>query len=136
MAVQGAAPNKMAPAKYSLARSVGIKGANTTIKKNQAITTMVKGLINQFTAVVITSPFGWRLTLSTEVKSTCTIMGKIIPQINTPPGINTCANQNPEKVSELAGQNGQTKIPQQMQTPTIKVGKRQTAPRPPPVQEP
>src|SRR5690554_3846288 len=111
MAVQGAAPNRMAPAKYSLARSAGIKGANTTIKKNQAITTMVKGLINQFTAVVITSPFGWRLTLSTEVKSTCTIMGKIIAQINTATGIDTCAYSKRDKVSGMAGANCPSKIP-------------------------
>jgi len=36
---------------------------------------MVKGLISQFTVVVITSPFGCRRTPRMEVKSIWTIIG-------------------------------------------------------------
>src|SRR5690554_5344767 len=121
MAVQGAAPNKMAPAKYSLAMAAGSNGSKTTMKKNQAIANIVKGLISQFTVVVITSPLGCFPTLLIELKSICNIIGKIIAQISTATGIDTCAYSKRDKVCGITGANCPSKTPARIAKATQRV---------------
>src|SRR5690554_7085965 len=103
MAVQGAAPNRMAPARYSLASCGAIQGSNTTIRKNQAMANMVKGLISQFTTVVMASPFGSFRTPTTALKSICAIIGKIIAQIRMAMGMDTWAYSKRDRVSGIEG---------------------------------
>src|SRR5690554_6109082 len=103
MAVHGAAPSNMAPARYSLASSGAMKGSNTTIKKNQAMANMVKGLISQLTVVVMANPFGSFLTPTMALKSIWAIIGKIIAQIRMAMGIDTWAYSNRARVSGTDG---------------------------------
>ncbi len=67
---------------------------------------MVKGLMSQFTVVVMASPFGWRRTPAIALKSICAIMGKIIAHISTAIGIDTCAYSKRERASGMAGATG------------------------------
>src|SRR5690554_4093177 len=105
MAVQGAAPSKIAPARYSLAKAGAIQGSNTTIRKNQAMANIVKGLISQFTMVVMASPFGSFLTPTIAPKSICAIIGKIIAQIRIAIGMDTWAYSKRDRVSGIPGAN-------------------------------
>ena len=75
MAVQGAAPSRMAPAMYSFASSGVIQAAYSLVKNTHAKKAMVKGLINQLTTTVRPSPFSCGPMRRTLSKSTCTIMG-------------------------------------------------------------
>ncbi|MPN64688.1 hypothetical protein SDC9_212464 [bioreactor metagenome] len=52
IAVHGAAPRRMAPAKYSVANSGVMKFLKTTKKKKAEMAYMVKGFISQFTIQV------------------------------------------------------------------------------------
>src|SRR5690554_1366189 len=103
MAVHGAAPSRMAPARYSLASSGAMNGSNTTIRKNQAMANMVKGLISQFTVVVMASPLGSLRTPTMALKSIWAIIGKIIAQIRIAMGMDTCAYSNRDRVSGTEG---------------------------------
>ncbi len=75
MAVQGAAPSKTAPARYSLARSSGISPAKTTKKKKYAMPYIVNGLMSQFDTVVTMIPRLFCLTRLIDAKSICSIIG-------------------------------------------------------------
>src|SRR5690554_4906427 len=130
MAVHGAAPSKIAPAKYSLACSAGINGAKIMVKNSQAIANIVNGLISQLTLVVIIKPLGWRRTFNTALKSTCTIIGKIIAQISTATGIDTCAYSKRDSVSGIAGKNWPINTPIIIAKPTQRVRKRPNKPIP------
>ena len=72
---------------------------------------MVKGLMSQFTVVVMASPFGWRRTPAIALKSICAIMGKIIAHISTAIGIDTCAYSKRERASGMAGAHWPSAIP-------------------------
>lgn len=91
---------------------------------------MVKGLISQFTVVVMTSPLGWRRTPSTAEKSICAIMGKIIAQIRIATGIDTWAYSKRESVSGTAGANWPSNTPTTMASATHTERKRSKSPMP------
>ena len=59
IAVQGAAPSRTAPARYSVASSGVINALNTINRKRYAIPYIVKGLISQFVTHVMINPFGF-----------------------------------------------------------------------------
>src|SRR5690554_2626310 len=130
MAVHGAAPSKIAPARYSLACSAGINGAKIMVKNSQAIANMLKGLTSQLTLVVIIKPLGWRRTFNTAPKSTCTIIGKIIAQISTATGIDTCAYSKRDNVSGIAGKNWPINTPITIAKATQSDRKRPNKPMP------
>ena len=75
MAVQGAAPRSIAPARYCLPSEWLIHGLKMTRKNRLAKPYMVNGLTSQFDAVVTTTPLGffpaWRMLL----KSIFSIIG-------------------------------------------------------------
>src|SRR5699024_1662502 len=89
IAVQGAAPKRIAPAMYSLASSGLKNGLNTTKKKKAEIPYMVNGLINQFTTVVKINPLGFFVAFTILLKSIFNIIGKIINHIKIAVGIDT-----------------------------------------------
>src|SRR5690606_2488040 len=93
----------MAPARYSLASSGAMNGSNTTIRKNQAMANMVKGLISQLTMVVMARPLGSLRTPTMALKSICAIIGKIMAQIRMAVGIETWAYSNRDRVSGIEG---------------------------------
>src|SRR5690554_7124753 len=93
----------MAPARYSLARSGAIHGSNTTIRKNQAMANMVKGLISQLTVVVMARPLGSLRTPTMALKSIWAIIGKIIAQIRMAMGMDTWAYSKRESASGIEG---------------------------------
>ena len=75
LAVQGAAPNSTAPARYSVASSGAMNALNTTKKNRLAMPYMVKGLMSQLTIQVTNSPLGFLPTSLMLRKSTFIIMG-------------------------------------------------------------
>src|SRR5690554_7815668 len=93
----------MAPARYSLASGGAIHGAHTPIKQHQAMANMVKGLISQFTMVVMASPFGSLRTPTIALKSICAITGEIIAQIRMAMGMDTWAYSKRDRVSGIEG---------------------------------
>ena len=64
---------------------------------------MVKGLISQFTIVVMARPFGSFRTPTTALKSICAIIGKIIAQIRMAMGMDTWAYSKRDRVSGTPG---------------------------------
>ena len=75
MAVQGAAARMMEPAMYWSASAGDIQGLKIRRKKSQAKKAMLNGLTIQLTKRVTNSPLGFLPTLTTEPKSTLSIIG-------------------------------------------------------------
>ncbi len=66
---------------------------------------MVKGLISQFTTVVMANPLGSFLTSRIAPKSIWAIIGKIMAQIRMAMGIETWAYSKWDSVSGIEGAN-------------------------------
>jgi hypothetical protein len=78
MAVHGATPRRISPARYDWAISEGRKPLKTMVRNTMPRRAMVKGLIAQLAISVAAIGFGVFPALITAVKGICTIMGYII----------------------------------------------------------
>ena len=91
-----------------------MNASKTTVKKNHANRYMLKGFSNQFTEVVTARPPGSRPTRRTDPKSTLTIIGRIIAQINTATGMLTLETSHVARVSGTDGTNSPSTTPTTM----------------------
>ena len=121
MAVQGAAPNRTAPARYSRAISSGIKALKKMKKNSQATANMLKGLISQLTVSVIVKPLGILMAFTMLPKSIFSIIGKIIIHIKMAMGMETLAYSSLPRNSGTRGKNLPRAMPATMHKATHKV---------------